>query len=146
MPFNPLTSSSRRLGHVFLIRISLLTLNDRHQKDDQTWSDTFKKGRQYFGILLLIFEWGTTWPFYMPPVPIEEIPFHDQIGTVVRVRRFFTCPSCTDDESASRKPSFQQSFGILKRRKRLIPTRRTRLVRCRVRRRLQVQRTLNEQY
>jgi hypothetical protein len=55
-------------------------------KDDQTWSESFKQGRQYFGILLLIFEWGTTWPFYMPPVPVQEIPFHEEIGTVVRVR------------------------------------------------------------
>ncbi|KZP16644.1 hypothetical protein FIBSPDRAFT_865791 [Athelia psychrophila] len=40
--------------------------------------------RQYFGILLLIFEWGTTWPFYMPDVPIAQIPFSDELGTVVR--------------------------------------------------------------
>jgi len=52
--------------------------------DHETWSDSFKRGRRYFGILLLIFEWGTTWPFYMPPVPVQEIPFHKEIGTVVR--------------------------------------------------------------
>ncbi|KAK0487092.1 hypothetical protein IW261DRAFT_1414854 [Armillaria novae-zelandiae] len=50
----------------------------------QNWKDTFKKGRQYFGILLLIFEWGTTWPFYMPPIPTQEMPFKDDIGRVVR--------------------------------------------------------------
>ncbi|KIM76980.1 hypothetical protein PILCRDRAFT_825736 [Piloderma croceum F 1598] len=54
------------------------------QNDNETWSDSFKRGRQYFGILLLIFEWGTTWPFYIPPVPVQEIPFHKEIGTVVR--------------------------------------------------------------
>jgi hypothetical protein len=40
--------------------------------------------RQYFGVLLLIFEWGTTWPFVMPDLPVEQIPFKDEIGKVVR--------------------------------------------------------------
>ncbi|KAF5362766.1 hypothetical protein D9758_011720 [Tetrapyrgos nigripes] len=52
--------------------------------DDATWQEKFKKGRQYFGVLLLIFEWGTTWPFMMPNVPVEQIPFKDEIGKVVR--------------------------------------------------------------
>ncbi|KAF9078583.1 hypothetical protein BDP27DRAFT_1309824 [Rhodocollybia butyracea] len=52
--------------------------------DDATWQEKFKKGRQYFGVLLLIFEWGTTWPFLMPDVPVEQIPFKDEIGKVVR--------------------------------------------------------------
>jgi hypothetical protein len=29
-------------------------------------------------------EWGTTWPFLMPPVPAADIPFKDDIGKVVR--------------------------------------------------------------
>ena len=49
-------------------------------------SDYLKEARQGFGVLLLLFEWGTTWPFYIPPNPIHEIPFHDEIGMVVRVR------------------------------------------------------------
>ena len=51
-------------------------------------SDYWKLGRQGFGILLLLFEWGTTWPFYMPSltIPIPQIPFADDIGCVVRVR------------------------------------------------------------
>ncbi|KAH7869525.1 uncharacterized protein C8R40DRAFT_1176669 [Lentinula edodes] len=52
--------------------------------EDVTWQEKFKKGRQYFGILLLIFEWGTTWPFLMPDLPVEQIPFKDDIGKVVR--------------------------------------------------------------
>jgi hypothetical protein len=52
--------------------------------DDATWQEKFKKGRQYFGVLLLMFEWGTTWPFIMPDVPVEQIPFKDEIGKVVR--------------------------------------------------------------
>ncbi|KIK68344.1 hypothetical protein GYMLUDRAFT_80817 [Collybiopsis luxurians FD-317 M1] len=52
--------------------------------DDATWQEKFKKGRQYFGVLLLIFEWGTTWPFIMPDMPVEQIPFKDEIGKVVR--------------------------------------------------------------
>ncbi|KAE9405529.1 hypothetical protein BT96DRAFT_326944 [Gymnopus androsaceus JB14] len=52
--------------------------------DDATWQEKFKKGRQYFGVLLLIFEWGTTWPFMMPDLPVEQIPFKDEIGKVVR--------------------------------------------------------------
>ncbi|KAL1685857.1 hypothetical protein GGG16DRAFT_97456 [Schizophyllum commune] len=50
----------------------------------ERWKETFKKGRQYFGVLLLIFEWGTTWPFWMPPQPPQDIPFKDDIGKVVR--------------------------------------------------------------
>lgn len=41
--------------------------------------------RQYFGVLLLIFEWGTTFPFIMPDVPVQDIPFKDDIGKVIRV-------------------------------------------------------------
>ncbi|KAF5355403.1 hypothetical protein D9757_012554 [Collybiopsis confluens] len=52
--------------------------------DDATWQEKFKKGQQYFGVLLLIFEWGTTWPFIMPDVPVEQIPFKEDIGKVVR--------------------------------------------------------------
>ncbi|KAK7451190.1 hypothetical protein VKT23_012522 [Stygiomarasmius scandens] len=52
--------------------------------DDATWQEKFKKGRQYFGVLLLIFEWGTTWPFMMPDVPVQQIPFKNEIGQVVR--------------------------------------------------------------
>ncbi|THU87068.1 hypothetical protein K435DRAFT_762888 [Dendrothele bispora CBS 962.96] len=54
------------------------------ESDDATWQEKFKKGRQYFGVLLLIFEWGTTWPFMMPDVPVEQIPFKDEMGKVVR--------------------------------------------------------------
>ncbi|KAJ4490009.1 hypothetical protein J3R30DRAFT_3746956 [Lentinula aciculospora] len=54
------------------------------ESEDATWQDKLKKGRQYFGILLLIFEWGTTWPFIMPDLPVEQIPFKDDIGKVVR--------------------------------------------------------------
>ncbi|KAJ3768326.1 hypothetical protein FB446DRAFT_817149, partial [Lentinula raphanica] len=54
------------------------------ESEDATWQEKFKKGRQYFGILLLIFEWGTTWPFVMPDMPVEQIPFKDDIGKVVR--------------------------------------------------------------
>ncbi|KAJ7611169.1 hypothetical protein FB45DRAFT_1037506 [Roridomyces roridus] len=52
--------------------------------DDTSWQEKFTKGRQYFGVLLLIFEWGTTWPFIMPDLPVEQIPFKDEIGSVVR--------------------------------------------------------------
>ncbi|KAJ3764452.1 hypothetical protein EV360DRAFT_77397 [Lentinula raphanica] len=55
-----------------------------NESEDATWQEKFKKGRQYFGILLLIFEWGTTWPFVMPDMPVEQIPFKDDIGKVVR--------------------------------------------------------------
>ncbi|KAJ3746581.1 hypothetical protein DFH05DRAFT_963567 [Lentinula detonsa] len=54
------------------------------ESEDTTWQEKFKKGRQYFGILLLIFEWGTTWPFIMPDMPVDQIPFKDEIGKVVR--------------------------------------------------------------
>ncbi|KAL1746775.1 hypothetical protein HDZ31DRAFT_33432 [Schizophyllum fasciatum] len=56
----------------------------------ERWKETFKKGRQYFGVLLLIFEWGTTWPFWMPPQPPQDIPFKDDIGKVVRTVIFPT--------------------------------------------------------
>lgn len=46
----------------------------------------WKLGRQGFGVLLLIFEWGTTWPFYMPSLTVPKIPFASDIGSVVRVR------------------------------------------------------------
>jgi hypothetical protein len=59
-------------------------------KDEQlAWSDYLKEGRQKFGVLLLIFEWGTTWPFYIPPNVIAEIPFSNEMGMVVRVRLIF---------------------------------------------------------
>ncbi|KAJ3999719.1 hypothetical protein F5050DRAFT_851599 [Lentinula boryana] len=54
------------------------------ESEDATWQEKFKKGRQYFGILLLMFEWGTTWPFIMPDMPVDQIPFKDEIGKVVR--------------------------------------------------------------
>ncbi|KAJ7920182.1 hypothetical protein B0H13DRAFT_1987346 [Mycena leptocephala] len=57
------------------------------EKDTGTiekWKKTLTQGRQGFGALLLIFEWGTTWPFLMPPVPAADIPFKDDIGKVVR--------------------------------------------------------------
>ncbi|KAK0222178.1 hypothetical protein IW262DRAFT_1296755 [Armillaria fumosa] len=59
-------------------------INNEGASGPQSWKETFKKGCQYFGILLLIFEWGTTWPFYMPPIPTHEMPFKDDIGRVVR--------------------------------------------------------------
>ncbi|KAK0503636.1 hypothetical protein EDD18DRAFT_1098986 [Armillaria luteobubalina] len=59
-------------------------INNEGVSGSQNWKETFQKGRQYFGILLLIFEWGTTWPFYMPPIPTHEMPFKDDIGRVVR--------------------------------------------------------------
>ncbi|KAF8520402.1 hypothetical protein BU17DRAFT_14519, partial [Hysterangium stoloniferum] len=46
--------------------------------------NSFSSGQTGFGILLLFFEWGTTWPFLMPSIPIHEIPFFDDIGMVVR--------------------------------------------------------------
>ncbi|KAK0460021.1 uncharacterized protein EV420DRAFT_246831 [Desarmillaria tabescens] len=66
------------------IDIEQFFTNEEEASDLKKWKDTIKKSRQYFGILLLIFEWGTTWPFYMPPVPAHEIPFKDDIGRVVR--------------------------------------------------------------
>jgi len=48
------------------------------------WSDYLKEKRQGFGVLLLLFEWGTSWPFYIPPNPIPEIPFSNGMGMVVR--------------------------------------------------------------
>lgn len=53
--------------------------------DSSVGSHSSSFSRQYFGILLLIFEWGTTWPFLMPDLPVEQIPFKDDIGKVVRV-------------------------------------------------------------
>ncbi|KAH8826946.1 hypothetical protein DL96DRAFT_1710101 [Flagelloscypha sp. PMI_526] len=50
----------------------------------EKWRKMFTQGRQGFGALLLIFEWGTTWPFWMPPIPAADIPFKDDIGKVVR--------------------------------------------------------------
>ncbi|KAF7982600.1 hypothetical protein HWV62_27626 [Athelia sp. TMB] len=52
--------------------------------EQKSYAEYWKQSRQYFGILLLIFEWGTTWPFYMPDIPIAQIPFSDELGTVVR--------------------------------------------------------------
>lgn len=66
------------------IDIEQFFINNEGASGPQNWKETFKKGRQYFGILLLIFEWGTTWPFYMPPIPAHEMPFKDDIGRVVR--------------------------------------------------------------
>ncbi|EIM82825.1 uncharacterized protein STEHIDRAFT_102234 [Stereum hirsutum FP-91666 SS1] len=58
--------------------------NENATRSEQ-WQETFKKGRQYWGVLLLIFEWGTTWPFWMPEgVPVDQIPFKDDIGKVVK--------------------------------------------------------------
>ncbi|KAH8926611.1 hypothetical protein BT69DRAFT_1331109, partial [Atractiella rhizophila] len=54
------------------------------KKTEKQWGDYWRQGRQYFGVLLLIFEWGTTWPFLMPDLPIQDIPFKDDIGKVVR--------------------------------------------------------------
>lgn len=53
---------------------------------------------------MLIFEWGTTWPFWMPEgVPVDQIPFKDDIGKVVRVSHLqivFLCDLGMDtDES-----------------------------------------------
>lgn len=45
------------------------------------WKETVKKSRQNFGVLLLIFEWGTTWPFYMP---VDNVAYQDDIGKVIR--------------------------------------------------------------
>jgi hypothetical protein len=67
--------------------VRILTSYNRPGNKDKTWSESFKEGLQYFGIFLLTFEWGTTWPFYMPSVPVQEIPFHEEIGMVIRVRR-----------------------------------------------------------
>jgi len=50
----------------------------------EKWKKTITKGRQGFGVLLLIFEWGTTWPWCMPDLPVADIPFRDDIGRVVR--------------------------------------------------------------
>ncbi|KAJ7115343.1 hypothetical protein C8R44DRAFT_832856 [Mycena epipterygia] len=50
----------------------------------EKWKKTLTKGRQGFGVLLLIFEWGTTWPWLMPDLPVADIPFKDDIGKVVR--------------------------------------------------------------
>ncbi|KAJ6532402.1 hypothetical protein B0H19DRAFT_1187437 [Mycena capillaripes] len=50
----------------------------------EKWKKTVTKGRQGFGVLLLIFEWGTTWPWLMPDLPVADIPFKDDIGKVVR--------------------------------------------------------------
>ncbi|KAJ7248375.1 hypothetical protein C8J57DRAFT_1189594 [Mycena rebaudengoi] len=50
----------------------------------EKWKKTLTKGRQGFGALLLIFEWGTTWPWLMPDLPMADIPFKDDIGKVVR--------------------------------------------------------------
>ncbi|KAJ7196975.1 hypothetical protein GGX14DRAFT_671435 [Mycena pura] len=50
----------------------------------EKWQKTITKGRQGFGVLLLIFEWGTTWPWLMPDLPVADIPFKDDIGRVVR--------------------------------------------------------------
>ena len=62
-----------------------LTLSSE-SKRPKTRSEKLKEGRQAFGVLLLIFEWGTTWPFYLPDLPIQKIPFSDDIGKVVWVR------------------------------------------------------------
>ncbi|PBK95746.1 hypothetical protein ARMGADRAFT_925197 [Armillaria gallica] len=66
------------------IDIEQFFINNERASGSQNWKETVKKSRQYFGILLLIFEWGTTWPFYMPPIPAHEMPFKDDIGRVVR--------------------------------------------------------------
>ncbi|KAJ7763482.1 hypothetical protein B0H16DRAFT_1414207 [Mycena metata] len=50
----------------------------------EKWKQTLTKGRQGFGVLLLIFEWGTTWPWLMPDLPLADLPFKDDIGKVVR--------------------------------------------------------------
>ncbi|KAJ7699635.1 hypothetical protein B0H17DRAFT_1049098 [Mycena rosella] len=57
---------------------------DKETGTIEKWKQTLTQGRQGFGALLLIFEWGTTWPFWMPPVPATEIPFQDDIGKVIR--------------------------------------------------------------
>ncbi|KAG7444148.1 uncharacterized protein BT62DRAFT_900581 [Guyanagaster necrorhizus] len=62
----------------------MYALTTNEASGPETWKETFTKGRQYFGILLLIFEWGTTWPFCMPPVPPCEMPYKGDIGRVVR--------------------------------------------------------------
>ncbi|KAJ6464267.1 hypothetical protein C8R47DRAFT_1156255, partial [Mycena vitilis] len=63
------------------------TFFDATDEDTPTlekWKQTLTKGRQGFGVLLLIFEWGTTWPWLMPDLPVGDIPFKDDIGKVVR--------------------------------------------------------------
>lgn len=88
-----------------MLTTPLARTNENASRSEQ-WQETFKKGcvyyrhsifgeniskwrdirRQYWGVLLLIFEWGTTWPFWMPEgVPIDQIPFKDDIGKVVKV-------------------------------------------------------------
>ncbi|KAJ7699300.1 hypothetical protein B0H17DRAFT_306718 [Mycena rosella] len=57
---------------------------DKETGTIEKWRKTLTQGRQGFGALLLIFEWGTTWPFWMPPMPATEIPFQDDIGKVIR--------------------------------------------------------------
>ncbi|KAF8588716.1 hypothetical protein K439DRAFT_1629524 [Ramaria rubella] len=37
-----------------------------------------------FIISLLVFEWGTTWPFFMPSLLVHRIPFASDIGSVIR--------------------------------------------------------------
>ncbi|KAF8578126.1 hypothetical protein K439DRAFT_1362995 [Ramaria rubella] len=60
-------------------------------QDEKEWRDYWMQGRQGFGALLLIFEWGTTWPFYVPPgIPVHQIPFAENIGQVVRKAIFPT--------------------------------------------------------
>ena len=57
---------------------------DENTGSVEKWKKTITEGRQGFGALMLIFEWGTTWPFIMPPMPATDIPFKDDIGKVVR--------------------------------------------------------------
>jgi len=47
-----------------------------------------------FGLLLLLFEWGTTWPFLLPSLPFQQIPFSDKIGEVVQVGLMLIMLSC----------------------------------------------------
>lgn len=92
--------------YALMLTIPISSRTNENASRSEQWQETFKKGyvhahnallcghitdlreirRQYWGVLLLIFEWGTTWPFWMPEgVPIDQIPFKDDIGKVVKV-------------------------------------------------------------
>lgn len=81
---------------------------------------TLSLRRQYWGVLLLIFEWGTTWPFWMPEgVPVDQIPFKDDIGKVVKVSLE---PSLSLSEPQSAKASFNHQINTLRYQTLVLPT------------------------
>ncbi|ESK92637.1 caleosin domain-containing protein [Moniliophthora roreri MCA 2997] len=53
-------------------------------RERTTWTEYWSDIKSYFGTALLIFEWGTTWPFVIGPAMDAASPMYGQIGAIMR--------------------------------------------------------------